>query len=171
MFRPWPWLIALVPIAVAAAAACSSAGAGHTSAGSCAPGSVAGYLAAARVVFVGTALPGPAVPAGQENVLVSPARMRVIRYLKGSGPAVVTVTTGITRADGGTVANEDGIQPQAGQQWKIYTASSHMPYQTSDCNGSAPTVGGTGPADGGSGAAVHLPARASRAPATSGAGA
>jgi hypothetical protein len=33
---------------------------------------------------------------------------------------------------------QDGIEPIAGQRWKIYTTSKNMPYDTSVCGGSAP---------------------------------
>lgn len=123
-----PRTAVLVPAALIAAAACGSPpGPGDTSAGWCAAGSSAAYLAAARVVFTGVMLPGPTVQTGSGSVLASPARVRVARYLKGDGPAIVTVATGIRDADGGGVVSEDGIQPQAGQRWTIYTTSHHAP--------------------------------------------
>lgn len=129
--------------AVAAVAACgSSTGSegGHGSAGACG-GGPSGYLAQARIAFVGVMLPGPNVRVGARNVLVSPARVRVVRYLKGDGPSVVTVSTGVTQTASGGVASEDGIQPQAGERWKIYTTSRQTPYQTSICDGSALVTG------------------------------
>ncbi len=86
------------------------------------------------MVFVGTMLVGGAANLGGHSVLASPARVRVSRYLKGAGPGVVTVATGVT--SGGNVVSEDGIEPLAGQQWMIYTRSRRMPYQTSLCDGS-----------------------------------
>jgi hypothetical protein len=86
------------------------------------------------VVFVGTMLAGGAANLGGHSVLVSPARVRVSHYLKGAGPHVVSVATGVT--GGGHVVSEDGIEPRAGQQWTIYTRSPRMPYQTSLCDGS-----------------------------------
>jgi hypothetical protein len=71
-----------------------------------------------------------------------PARFRVVRYLKGSGPAVVTVQTAVASRGNATVYGEDGIAPAAGQRWKIYTPSLHAPYQTSICNGSCVMNGG-----------------------------
>lgn len=125
-------------LAVTVAACGSSASPGHSSAGSCAAGSPSAYFAAARMVFIGILQPGPVVSTGQGSVLASPARVRVVRYLRGNGPAVVTVRTGVTRSGSGNVTSEDGIQPRAGQRWKIYTTSRLMPYQTSICEGSAP---------------------------------
>jgi len=99
--------------------------------------SASAYLASARAVFIGTALDGPAAGAGSAGVvLLSPARFHVTRYLKGSGPRVVTVQTALTSQGSTMTASEDGIQPRAGQRWKIYTTSLHMPYQTSICGGS-----------------------------------
>ena len=112
-------------------------GSSHGSSGaSCAALSPAQYFARARVVFVGIMLTGRTADVGGVSVLVSPARVRVARYLKGGGPGVVTVATGVAS---GSVVNEDGIEPQAGQPWKIYTLSRRMPYQTSICDGSTPT--------------------------------
>ena len=108
-----------------------------TGAASCAAMSASAYLAGARAVFIGTALGGPTAEAGSAGaVLLSPARFHVIRYLKGSGARVVTVQTALTSQGSTMAASEDGIQPRAGQRWKIYTTSLHMPYQTSICGGS-----------------------------------
>jgi hypothetical protein len=93
-------------------------------------------LAGAKVAFIGVMLPGAAVKTGTGNVLVSPAKARVIRYLKGTGPSMVTIETGVRKSGGDVITNEDGIEPVAGQQWKIYTSSEHIPYQTSVCIGS-----------------------------------
>lgn len=102
----------------------------------------AAYLDRARTVFLGTALPGPTANAGSAGaVLVSPAHFRVLSYLKGGGPRVVTVQTALTIRGNAVAAVEDGIEPQ---RWRIYTASLHMPYQTSACGGSW-VIGG--PAD------------------------
>jgi hypothetical protein len=117
----------------------SSGGSGNgTSAGLCAAAAAPEYFAGARIVFTGTMLPGLMVDLGGHQVLVSPARVRVIRYLKGNGPKIVTVATGVVRDGDGGAVSEDGIQPWAGQHWKIYTSSSRMPYETSICGGSKP---------------------------------
>jgi hypothetical protein len=67
--------------------------------------------------------------------------MRVTRYLKGHGPRTVGVDTAITIEPGGITGNEDGIEPQAGQRWKIYTPSRRQPFATSICAGSARLTG------------------------------
>jgi predicted ATPase len=38
--------------------------------------------------------------------------------------------------DGSVVVAEAGIEPRAGQHWRIYTNSKRMPYDTSICDGS-----------------------------------
>lgn len=55
---------------------------------------------------------------------------------QGSGPRVVTVTTALSGRGDAVTANEDGIEPRAGQRWTIYTTSLRMPYATSICGGS-----------------------------------
>ena len=82
-------------------------------------------------------LRGPTVRVGGRRVLGSPARMRVTRYLKGHGPWTVRLDTAITIEPGGISGNEDGIEPQPGQRWKIYTTSRRQPFATSICAGSA----------------------------------
>lgn len=124
-------LLAL-PLAVVITA-CGSSPSHQSSAGSCAANTAAGYFAGARIVFIGTMLAGGTADVGGHSVLVSPARVRVMRYLKGHGPGVVSVMTGVTPHN---VVNEDGIEPLAGQHWRIYTQSRRMPYQTSICDGS-----------------------------------
>ena len=130
---------ALLALPLAAVIAACGSPSHQSSAGSCAADTAAGYFARARMVFVGTMLAGDTADLGEHSVLVSPARVRVTRYLKGHGPDVVSVTTGVTSQN---VVNEDGIEPLAGQHWKIYTQSRRMPYQTSICDGTKP-AGGT----------------------------
>jgi hypothetical protein len=106
------------------------------SAASCAAVLHAEQLAQARVVAAGLMLPGPTVRLGGRDVLISPARMRVRRYLKGSGPAIVRVQTGVV---GPGSMGEDGIDPAAGERWTIYTRSRRQPYATGICEGSRRT--------------------------------
>ena len=118
---------------------------------SCAALSPAQQLAAARLVFVGRMLPGRSGRFEGRRVLVSPATIRVTRYLKGHGPRMVTIETALLRFAAGRVTlAEDGIEPQAGERWKIYTSSARQPFQTSICLGSARLSGRarlTAPAD------------------------
>jgi hypothetical protein len=87
-------------------------------------------LAAARLVFSGRFLVGPTVRLDGRDVLVSPARMRLSRYIKGRGPKLVRVTTAVTAR---RLIAEDAIEAQAGERWVIYTDSRHGPYETSTC--------------------------------------
>lgn len=86
----------------------------------------------ARLVFVGVMLPGPRM----RGVLTSAARMRVERYLKGSGPAAVSVSTALTINGNSITIAEDGIEPRPGERWRIYTQSRAQPFDTSICLGS-----------------------------------
>lgn len=70
------------------------------------------------------------------GILLSPARIHVTRYLKGHGPAVVTVKTGYTREGGGGIINGEGVTPKTGEHWMIYATSARRPYATSVCGGS-----------------------------------
>jgi hypothetical protein len=118
-------------------ASSSVAPARHTVvAASCAGLSPAKQFAMARVVFVGRMLPGPSTSLGRRDLLGSPASVRVLRYLKGGGPRTVRVTTALTITNRGVTEAEDGIEPQLGEIWKIYTDSRHQPFDTSICGGS-----------------------------------
>jgi hypothetical protein len=127
------------------AAGCGGSGASTVSSGGSCAGpaspSASRYLASATVAFVGVMLPGPDAEVGSSDALTSPARVRVVRWLKGNGPPVVTVSTGVVRNGSGVAENEDSIMPAAGQRWIIYATSNKMPYQTSICFGSALTSG------------------------------
>jgi hypothetical protein len=105
-------------------------------AASCAAVSPAEQFAAARRVFVGVMLPGPTIPPGGRGVLGSPARVRVERYLKGHGPRIVGVQTALRIEPGGITGGSEGIQPKAGERWRIYTDSRRAPFATSVCGGS-----------------------------------
>lgn len=141
MARPLVWAVAAVPLALAAPAGCGGSGAATVnSGGACGgpgPPSASQYLASATVAFVGVMLPGPDVEVGSGKALTSPARVRVIRWLKGSGRPIVTVQTGVIKNSAGVAENEDGIVPGVGQRWVIYATSKRMPYETSVCSGSA----------------------------------
>jgi hypothetical protein len=81
-------------------------------------------------------LPGPSTSLDRPRVLGSPATVRVVRYLKGSGPRKVKVTTAAVITNRGAIVAEDGIEPQVGEIWKIYTDSRRQPFGTSICAGS-----------------------------------
>jgi hypothetical protein len=153
MAKPLVWGVVTVPLLIAASAGCGGSGASSgaspggssgtptvNSGGSCggpASPSASQYLASATVAFVGIMLPGPDAEVGSSKALTSPARVRVVHWLKGSGPPIVTVSTGAVRNSAGAAENADGILPAAGQRWVIYAMSKQMPYQASICSGSA----------------------------------
>lgn len=62
--------------------------------------------------------------------------MRVTHYLKGRGPATVSIVTGAARAGAGTHISEDGIAPRAGERWEILSSSTREPLAASVCLGS-----------------------------------
>ncbi|MGZ4168830.1 MAG: hypothetical protein ACXVRW_11240 [Solirubrobacteraceae bacterium] len=62
--------------------------------------------------------------------------MRVIRYLKGRGPRVVRVQTALRAVRHGVIGNSEGIEPRAGQRWRIYANGVRQPVGTSICSGS-----------------------------------
>ena len=93
-----------------------------------------------KVVFVGRALPGPTVGGSGPGslFLVTPARVRVDHYVKGSGPAEVKVETGVISTSGGRFSMlEDGIFPRAGDWFVIYfNETKNGVIQTSGCSAS-----------------------------------
>jgi len=127
--RPRPIIAVALMFLATACGVPSSASASYN----CTTLGQATYLARARLAMVGTMLSGPTAMVGGQSVLVSPARMRVTWYLKGHGPRVVKVQT---RVQNGNVVKRRGIEPQAGQQWVIFTQSRHLPYWTTICAGS-----------------------------------
>ena len=76
---------------------------------------------------------GPSTKVGSRLALLSPAKVRVSRYVKGDGPKLVRVVTGVVSTE---VVNSEGIEPHAGERWLIYSSSTRIPYQTSVCDGS-----------------------------------
>lgn len=146
--------LASVPLLVVAAAfaggcaamspaAPRSAGAssGTGTAASCVGLTRSQEFAAAKVVFDAVMLPGATAP-GTNGILASPARARVISYLKGMGPVAATVQTAIQTAPGGaTRLNEDGIRPRSREHWRIYASNTTAPYATSICLGSHRVAG------------------------------
>src|SRR5262249_36052174 len=112
--------LALVLLSTVLVSACGSAGTSTrartqqtVSAGSCAGLAPAAQFAAARTVFVGTFTPGPSAAIDGQQVLASPARMSVSRFLKGHGPKLVQVQTALSSVGGTDRFSEDGIEPSA----------------------------------------------------------
>jgi hypothetical protein len=92
-------------------------------------------LAGADVVFDGVAQPGAAGPNG---VLATPARFSVIKFLKGSGPTVISAAGGPrTEGIGLTSLPSAGVNVHAGEEWVIYAkGASDGIVETSSCYGS-----------------------------------
>lgn len=87
-------------------------------------------LARADVVFVGTALEGPTATGTQ--------RFRVATFVKGEGPDVVGVATGVVvRPDGTGSITSVSVEAAAGERWRIYgTRAEGDVLETSVCAGS-----------------------------------
>lgn len=125
-------MLALVAALVAPAAAQAA----------CAATPLAEQAAKAPVIVTATALPGATARGGVG--LLSPARFRVVRYDKGSGPGTIDVATALSKnADGTLAIGSEAINPLAGQRWMLW--GSFAPsgvFTTSTCLGSQRTVTG-----------------------------
>lgn len=151
--RRLTWMLG-VTLATGTLSACGASGGGvavatragmtTASAGSCAGLPPAAQFAAARAVFEGTFTPGSSAAIHGQQVLASPAWIKVSRYLKGHGPDLVQVQTALASVGGVDRFAEDGITPSAGQRWRIYSSSDRSPFATSACAGSAPLSNRTG---------------------------
>jgi hypothetical protein len=97
---------------------------------SCIPTTPAQQRARADVIFDGVVLENPTATGIQ--------RLRVLRYLKGSGPRIVRVATGnIRRADGTGSVTSVSIVAARGQKWRIYArGSARRVLQSNVCDGS-----------------------------------
>jgi hypothetical protein len=94
----------------------------------CLPATDAEHFAAADIVFEGLVVRGPE----------SPARLNVLRYIKGSGPKELSVETGNIRNPDGTMTSTSvGIRPLPGETWLIYGLGNRKgAVITSSCAGS-----------------------------------
>ena len=97
---------------------------------SCLPTTRAAQRAQADVIFDGIALHGPTSTGVQS--------FRVVRYLKGHGPRVARVQTGvIRRADGSGSLSSVSIMVQRLERWRIFgRGSSRDVLRTTVCAGS-----------------------------------
>ena len=97
---------------------------------SCIRSTPAEQRARATVIFDGVALEG-ATGTGIQ-------RFRVLRYLKGRGPAIVRVATGnVRRADGTGSVTSVSVIASRGQKWRIFgRGSARRVVQTNVCDGS-----------------------------------
>lgn len=134
-------LIAFAGAATVLVSGCGGTGAGNPpvttgTEASCVGLTLAQQNAEARLVVLARALAGPTVGSGPRSVLISPARMRVMRYLKGHGPRIIKVQTAVTKHSTTVTEVEDAISPAAGQGWKLFLTGQRPPYRTSICAGS-----------------------------------
>src|SRR5687768_18581197 len=84
---------------------------------SCIPQTPEQQLQNAAVVFEGVALEGPTATGVQ--------RFRADRYVKGDGPAVVAVSTGVVaRTDGSGSITSVSVEAAAGERWRVYATKS-----------------------------------------------
>jgi hypothetical protein len=97
---------------------------------SCVPATPAQQRARADVIFDAVALEGPTATGIQ--------RFRVLRYLKGRGPRLVRVATGVVRRPDGTGSvTSISIFAERGQRWRIYArGSARRVLRSSVCDGS-----------------------------------
>jgi len=97
---------------------------------SCVPTTPAQQRARADVIFDGVVLEGPTATGAQ--------RFKVSRYIKGSGPHVVRVSTGhIKRADGTGTITSVSLDVRRRERWRIFArGSARKVLRSSDCDGS-----------------------------------
>jgi hypothetical protein len=97
---------------------------------SCIPMTPAQQRARAKIIFEGVALESATTTGVQ--------RFRVTRYVKGSGPKLVRVSTGEVRhAGGGGVITSVSIHVVRGEKWRIFSRDpAQRVVRTSVCDGS-----------------------------------
>jgi hypothetical protein len=79
----------------------------------CLPATAQQQRARATVIFDGVALDNPTGTGVQ--------RFRVTRYLKGHGPHIVRVNTGVIQhADGSVSFSSESLRVHRGEHWRIY---------------------------------------------------
>jgi len=110
----------------------------------CAQSPLADIVRTTPIVVTATAEPGPLAQSGIG--LLSPAGFHVIAYDQGQGPSEIKVQTALTKDAAGLVAAEDGVNPIAGQTWRLWgTLGADGVLQTSTCLGSTLMVSGPAP--------------------------
>jgi len=94
----------------------------------CLPATDAERFAAADIVFEGLVVQGH----------YSPAPLKVLRYIKGSGPKELSIETGNVRNPDGTMTSTSvGITPRRGETWLIFGLGTRKgAVITSSCAGS-----------------------------------
>ena len=102
----------------------------------CAPKPLDQLAREAPVVVTAKAQPGPVARNGLG--LISPATFKVVAYDQGSGPQEIKVRTALTEdVAGNLTALSDGVNPIAGQTWRLWgTLGADGVLQTTVCGGS-----------------------------------
>jgi hypothetical protein len=96
----------------------------------CARRSPAAVSRQAEVIVDAVALPGPA---RSDGALLSPARFRVERYDKGTGPKTIEAVTGDLPA----AYVSEGLHVRAGERWRLIGSPDGAGRFVSDCGASA----------------------------------
>lgn len=101
-----------------------------SAAASCLPQTTADQRARATVIFNGVALDGPTATGVQ--------RFRVSRYLKGTGPTIVRVATGVVRnPDGSGSITSVSLMVKRGEHWRIFArGKAAKVLESNQCSGS-----------------------------------
>lgn len=121
-------LAAVVPVALALV---SPAAAGAA----CAQRPIDQIAREVPIVVTAKAQPGPVARNGVG--LLAPATFKVVAYDKGSGPTDLKVQTALSAGPGGLTANSVGVNPSAGQTWRLWgTIGADGVMQTNVCLGS-----------------------------------
>ena len=119
---------AIVPAALALLAPAAAGAA-------CAQRSVDQIAREAPIVVTAKAQPGPVARNGVG--LLSPATFKVVAYDQGTGPQEIKVETALTDGPGGLTAVSEGVNPMAGQTWRLWgTLGDDGVLQTNVCLGS-----------------------------------
>jgi len=106
--------------------------------------SLADTVRSTPIVVTATAEAGPTARNGIG--LLSPAGFHVVAYDQGQGPSELKVRTALTENGGALTALEDGINPRAGQTWRLWgSIDADGVFQTSTCLPSTLMVAGPAP--------------------------
>src|SRR3954469_15525392 len=100
-------------VALAAAVALAAGAPSAAEAAPCTPAA-----SRADVIFDGIVLSGPRL--GVTADLLSPARLQVVRYVKGHGPRIVRVATSFRQGEMGTGVTGGTFTPEPGEVFRIF---------------------------------------------------
>src|SRR5689334_19304298 len=104
---------------LAAAAALAVAAPATAHATTCVrPGTGSPPARSADVIFDGVVLSGPRLAVTGD--LLSPARLQVVRYVKGHGPRIVRVATSFGQGAIGTPVLAGGFMPEPGEALRVF---------------------------------------------------